>query len=165
MGAPFKMKGFSGFGNSPLKHYTGVHKGAKDHPAHKLEDLSPSNLIKRTKKNLGKLHDQITGKSTKTSTKKVKAAKVATGLVRAGSKGLKQSSKIRAAGKARSDMAVMMEAGKRAMKPKKGKFLKTKVEKKLKMNKKVEPIERKLKSTQDKLNENIQKGIETKYSN
>ena len=144
---PFKM-----MGSSPAKHYTGVHKGAKDHPAHKLEDWTPRNIYNR-----------LTGKSTKTSTKKVKAAKAETGLARAGSKGLKQSSKM--AGKAISDMAVMMAAGKRVMKPKKGKFLKTKVEKKLKMSKKVKPIERKLKSTQDKLNENIQKGIETKYSN
>tara|TARA_R110002020_G_scaffold31632_1_gene98361 strand:+ start:307 stop:591 length:285 start_codon:yes stop_codon:yes gene_type:complete len=34
------MKGFSGFGNSPLKHYSGSHKGAKEHSPHKVEDLT-----------------------------------------------------------------------------------------------------------------------------
>ena len=29
----YKMKG------SPYKHYTGSHKGAKKHPAHKISDL------------------------------------------------------------------------------------------------------------------------------
>ena len=49
MGAPFKMKGFSGFGNSPLEHYTGPHKGAKKHPPHKLSDVGKK-TVKEVKK-------------------------------------------------------------------------------------------------------------------
>jgi len=48
---------------SPAKHYTGVHKGAGDHPAHKLEDFMPHKVF-------GKVIDHVTGKSTKKASKR-----------------------------------------------------------------------------------------------
>ena len=62
---------------SPAKHYTGVHKGAKDHPAHKVEDFLPNintpiNIVKTYGGIGGKIvegaYDLITGKKKKTTT-------------------------------------------------------------------------------------------------
>ena len=64
-------------GSSPVKHYTGVHKGAKDHPGHKLEDLELGNVLTRTKKNVGKVIDYVTGKPKLAASAKAAAAAIA----------------------------------------------------------------------------------------
>jgi len=166
---PFKM-----MGSSPTKHYTGSHKGAKKHPSHKLKDFQVNikDGVKNTIKNVfPKLYDSLTGKP-----KSKLSGMSGEGIAGKGGKG----SAGAAAPSNRGAQSMVPFGGSIFLHgvklPKKGKFLKTeaqitKAEKPMKMNKKASKRTN-LKSTQDKLNENIQKGVKTmkedgtfKYSN